>query len=386
MKISRRAIIEALGAAAIGASAFEIGEKHGAGLAPPALPPTARFLPPPRRPVMKDGKMALTFKTSAKPCYSLSPLKPRVLLVCHGMMMSFYRESEPDYFYILVPNPNMKNSAGVPIMMHEVSLTDSYADTNNRLAPAGTYRQGGYELRIRPSSKKRYLRADSAFYCKAGQGFLPKTEEVVLSDSKSTKYRLTPNTDIWKQYGATAYKPDPDDPIWFSIKVPYPTFVFPFGGETFSSSNPAYGQGGHTAMDFGANPSSLPGMHILYYEDVDQSTAADLVYSDPASGNSISNPLKATTNLKIQLYSQPPKHVPPPNHLDLFNNMVKYASYPHLDLDAPAMYYGNLNSAPSDIDSDLEDADYHDLADFLEPTPIDGSTADPVECLQGWGT
>jgi hypothetical protein len=378
MKISRRGIFEAAGAAAVGAAAFEIGAKY-------ATPPSStRYFPSARDPVTgANGQPAPMLSPSTMPSGPLYPDLPHALLICHGMMLFFYRNEpgEENYFYILVPNPYMTGNSN-PV--HRISLTEVSGDTNNILTHGGQlYRQGGYELQIQTANKNPYLRRDSKFSGTPDNGILPRAEEVVLYDSTG-KRKIKPSTDIWNQYGGSPYKPSTNDAIWFSIKVPFPTFVFSFKGEQFDQG-PAYEQTG-VAKTLGVNPQSLPGMHVFYYENTDPKTQANLAYFDPTKPSPDSNLLAANANLKIHLYSQPPKKGQL-SHLGLFNKMVEFDGSP-LDLTDAKTKSTPLNNPPgSPIDRYLIDPpDYSELWEFLNPPSPPLLSADPVECLQGWGT
>lgn len=313
---------------------------------------------------------------------SVDPRQPHINLICHGMMLFWYplpadNSSYPDYFNILIPKAPYNSNTGR--YEHIISLSEHRGAYMNRLGSPGQYQLvwGNWQT---------FKRSISKFYPTTGTHPL-NTDRVLLY---SSNYRLTPRTDT--------------DNVWYTIRVPYPTYVFPYRPYSFSS--PAYVQTGTTAMDFGVNPNTMPGVQVFYYEGVSGQVYLDDVLNGTSTAMGPNFTSAGPNHVNIHLYSQPALNSDKSSsHITAFNNMVSYkppassgAPPPALDLmpySAPAMLadcswpINNWPGAPGT--SDFDPLDKLDLSEIFDGPALSTSTgmmitADPVECLQGWGT
>jgi hypothetical protein len=320
------------------------------------------------------------------PTRPLDPSKNHINLVCHGMMLFLYDRSDTDHLTILVPRPpDMMNPSGGKHAGHVVALSEYRAGYKNRLADPSNpamYRQGAYDLVLEATSSV-FARSKSAFYPQAGT-YPSKDEDVVLCNDT---YPLKLNTN----FQSSTYSPHDSDPIWFGIKIPYPTYVFQYSIIDLQGS-PAYGASGDTVMTFGIAPKTMGGVHVFYYENVQRQ--ANLRYHRPGSSAIDDNylgPTQVGGHLNLHLYSQPaiwddygwPSHLA--EHLQAFNAIASYGNKAYLDLSAP-----NLQTIPGcvlayPVDKDFVKEDYDDLAELLDGPKPPWKTVEPVECLQCWG-
>jgi hypothetical protein len=259
----------------------------------------------------------------------------------------------------------MDMSTGTAREMHLVSLGGLKGTPNLLPQPP---KPASYLLQVPSYNGHTYPQTESAFRGGARPG-----ETVVLKSPLDGKY-LVPQ-------GAQRY----------TIRIPFPTDVRRFDVYDYlgaSTYNP-----GKTVTDLQVHPRYLAGVHVLTYERV----KGQVTLKDTSSGGIINLADISPSGQTIHLYSQPAVPGDRPvtdadrkHHIYVFNQLAKYydvsGNQVQLDLDAVDVL---SNSVPEGLPLDLSDEDLKALWEF---PPVQGPDsgrpkgADPVECLQGWGT
>jgi hypothetical protein len=299
--------------------------------------------------------------------------KPHLNLICHGMMLIWYplpfgSGPGPDYFNILLPNPTMMG-----MQVHMIAMSQYRGGYANQLTS-----QGQYELTW-GNARTDFIRSRSHF-CR--QGPPSGDDRALLYDAN---YRLTPKNGF--------QSPSPSDPIWYGIQIPYPTMVFPYLPAHFQSGKPGYAQAG-SAADLHVDPTTMSGINVFYYEGVTGQIMLNLLQGGTPKQSPIGPAFDANGpgHWNIHLYSQPATwkdYNSPMSHISLFNNMMTYSMMggPAKNLDlAPQKLQTHDADESWPIDDDLDAQDEWDLAQIFDGPKPSTHNADPVECLQGWGT
>jgi len=307
---------------------------------------------------------------------------PHVNLICHGMMLFHYplpkdNSTYPDHLLILIPAPPQSDD-GKP--QHLIAMSQYRTGYRNQLVS-----QGRYEL----------VWGNSPTFTRAASSFFPNNGSPVSSGDRVLLYnsnlRLTCRSDF--------QNPQPSDYVWYSIKVPYPTYVFPYDRFRFPTGHPAYAQMG-AAKDFSVNPSTMAGMHVFYYQGVLGQLMLNVI---DKYGSSTANPMGpigptfdagGPAHWNIHLYSEPATWVDYVNskgHIGSFNNIVTYTPPSTgvtgpLDLKPATLSPPMVHDSKWPIDRDLDAEDHMSLAEIYNGPKPANTDADPVECLQGWGT
>ncbi len=295
----------------------------------------------PRRELLKTLGLAAVGSTACHQMPKAStpePIRlPRVNLICHGLMLFWQDKTKPkDGIRIYIPNTN--NS-------HVVRLS-----TNVGGLPSLIDMQGNYVLQLTRTGASRAGKPD-------------KAADVALFDENSTK-GLAVNT---------ANTP-------WQIDIPYPTSVRRFRLMKFPANHPPYDTtSSDTASTFDVRPREMAGAHVFTYDGV--STAITLQKPD---GTTVSVAPREVGLLNLHFYASA-EEMEPANHLRFFNSMLKYTGHPQLDL---AVTNQNPKTIPKEQDpvpADLSHLEVYDLYELAEANSIIRS-ADPVGCLQGWGS
>jgi hypothetical protein len=298
----------------------------------------------------------------------------RVNLICHGMMLFLWKDTDADrnFITILLPTPPTVDGKPTGRELHKISL-GGFAGIRNVLPqppfPQGTSTPLKYELKI--TSTSGFTRKLSAF-----QGGPRAGESVVLKDM---------DTKLGLQQKFTER---------YSIRVPYPTNVRPFRSMDFGGSPPFAGQ---AVKDLGISPRYMTGVNVLTFDGVD----ADVVLTNLADSSTTTI---GPPTMNIHLYSQPEDlaDVHLGDHIGQFNKLVYYhptagATATPLDLMVANEYPDYpVEGTPSDI-SALDLASLFELSGNAKANPdkarsnkktggMGRLSVEPVECLQGWGT
>jgi hypothetical protein len=319
----------------------------------------------------------------------------RFQLVCHGMMMFHWDYlNDPDHITILI---HEMSAHKVALSTQPGALSSTGSEDNLFGGP------GDYELKLSPN-----------FIRPASGAFAPDAARDVVLDSRNLKAtKLSPKRHLLVNRTHVTH----------TLKVPYPSQVIRGRvASAIDSANPAL-YAGSTAETFHVNPTEVAGMHVFTYDGVQ---AAQLMKAGLVSTN---GPWSLDKCFKLYLYSEERKdRTMPKDHLQDFNKLVTsdinqfkagqmVLSNPDLakngerakqaDGAVEIRMYGN----PDDTQAPpcLATEDYRPLNQF--PLPADPVThtgkdtqmakmaannnpgndtpqqaADPIQCLQGWGT
>ena len=301
------------------------------------------------------GAVATSCGQSNPSLLAATPIPGRVNLICHGQMLFLWEGG--DYIKILLPEPP-SNAGGKEL--HKIYLGGPKGK-NNVLPPLqpGGPKQFKFDLTITGGPATPFTRARSVFRGgpRRGEDVVLKHPDpsVKLSDNLSARYTLT---------------------------VPYPTDIRPYVIMDFSG-NKVFG--GEAARVLEVYPRHMAGVHVFTYEGA----------VGPVACSSSAMPLGGTARgLNIHLYSQPDEVADlKGDHIHHFNLLVKYLHDDGMrkDLDLIDLMISHppptIGSAPDLSEEDL--LSLYDLA-ALENTKDRGTFrargAEPVECLQAWGT
>ncbi len=292
---------------------------------------------------------------------------PRFMLICHGMMMFHWDyKHDPDHITILIHE----------MSEHKVALSTQ----RGALTPTGTEDNlfsgtGHYELMFTPG------------FTRPANATPPSSSRDVVLDSR----KLAP-------LGQRSLRVNLAH-VTHTLKIPYPSQVL--RGRVAALSSGAYT--GTTATGFNVAPAQIAGMHVFAYDGVQAAALRRLM---PAATVALWSP---DSCFKLYLYSEERRgQAPPMNHLDDFNQLVTYdvANLVHNQLiyTSPALQKNAAATAEIQADSASVDClvpeDYFPLNQFpisntqlrqAKPGNSNSgqdvqSNADPIQCLQGWGT
>jgi len=295
---------------------------------------------------------------------SFAKLQPgRVNLICHGMMFFLWQDTKDDrdFLKILVPRPPV-NPAPKPHEAHKIVLTTSRGGLDSLLFTSGSYR-------LELGDKGQFTRDKTTVdYSK-----FTNKKNLVL-DTRTLGQNDPPMQDTGK--------------CRYSIRVPFPTDIRRARLMLFTNHDSPYDAKGATVKRFQVDLAELAGTYILTYDAVNTGVILNYLKDLEGTGlipQTISSDV--SQGLNIHLYSEPDNkddlemssmaH----SHIERFNELVRYVDDTgaprELDLKAVNKPDKDDPNQPSDLDAD-------DLKSLYE---FHGSRgADPVECLQGWGT
>jgi hypothetical protein len=334
-KVSRRALIEVVGGAAIGLTAC--GSKS---------------------PPQPDDPMRT----------STTPFTNRVNLICYGML-GFWCDTAAKMIKILIPHsPPMAVGRGDA---HVVWLSEFIGGQPSRLdtSVATDYSLDlGDPKNITPDPKTPFINTKELW-----------GSNLVLFDSKNqTNHNLQPGS-IGANPGVLA-----------TITLPFPTKVRPFRIMKYAGL-PYYAN--DTAKSFGLsdqNLNQLSSVNVLTY-DFNGITPGmgPVVTLTPKGGTSWTFQRNIAPNiLNLHLYSQPAVQKGyEGDHIPYFNALF---TYKHMDtsvgvLDLKSAVGSGMAPANGTLDDDLSGMDVESLTE-LPWSPPATRLSDPAECVQGWGS
>ena len=261
---------------------------------------------------------------------------PRVNLICHGMML-FWQDRHNPTSGITIYAPDAQG-------MHIVSLSTQIGGAPS-LLPA----PGAYTLNFTCDNSKPLGQQD-------------KKKNLVFYDSDSSK-GLVVNP------GQAQY----------ILNVPYPSEIRPFRIMKFASKPPykRTAPHNHTTTTFDINPDRMAGLYVLTYNKVSSPVTL-------AQGASAPQTIAAPPPLlNLHFYATTnPAITPSPSHLQYFNALMSFTGQAPLDLEVDNAKPDVDPPDQQQVDGDLSQLDVYDLVD-LKPS---GRAADPVGCIEGWGS
>jgi hypothetical protein len=278
---------------------------------------------------------------------------PRLNLICHGMMLYYWKKTDPDYITILVP----------PSPVDPITHQNLHVIAFSRFP-------GGQPMLLSQSGIWTLDFGASPALTQANSSF---TKPMNNTDVVFDKYPLSANA------GAILYQ----------IRVPYPSSVRRYYVGNYPSSAPpyVYNPSGpvsmdYTTRDFAIHPASMTGTHVFTYDHIN--TMITLTHT--ASGDM--QTISGAPVVNLHLYSQPAKKSDYDfHHIHVFNEMVGYTDSNgnmHAKLDLTVLNAaGSLDADPSE--PDLSTVDTAELSDLLDPNTAPPPGVDPASCLQGWG-
>ncbi len=347
----------------------------------------------------------------------------RVNLICQGMLMFHWvnTDAERDYINILMPDPPIVNGEKLPHEAHKLLFSEWRGGKASRL-----FTPGDFELVLQGNFKRSNSKWTGPV----------TSEEVVLNTANAARFR-TGCTGPLQLNEVRKHR--------YAIRVPYPTQVLARRRTTFGGT--AYNQGPKTAEDFHVDTQVLAGVHVFVYDGVEAQALfrylPNVVYDQKLG------PAGVPQSLNLYMYSEPDNWQDMfVGHIQQFNQLVKYGHHDgtatqqvQLDLSPIGRSQG---TEPPKAEDDLEAEDLMNLVElaFGQIAPEHGEThltsmvmnpattkavasvpsvnesqinlaaakatanvsqtgailappdgggahimlADPVECLQGWGT
>ena len=311
----------------------------------------------------------------------------RLQLICHGMMMFHWDPKDPDH---------------ITILMHKMDAHDVALSTK-RGAPDNLFNtsQGDYELKLTPNRSMQS-------FTRAASGFAPDPSKEVILDSREMNSRLIPNS------GWVTHK----------LKVPFPSEVSRGRVVTLDTKRAVSFFSGSAVDTFSVGPSEVAGMHIFTYTGV---KAARLIGAD---SNIPVRPFNDEGCYRLYLYSEErPGVIADVAHLSDFNQLVTHSGADGLESSVDLTRKVVMGIGPEKLDENeklvirlygdedakqpppcLKKDDFLPLNQFPIPVknPVDPTIpnmssakmantnpnfpdtpqfeANPIECLQGWGT